>query len=260
MPVAAANGIELHYDTFGNPQDEPIVLIMGLSCQMLFWPERFCQQLADRGFHVVRFDNRDVGLSTTFDDSPPPNIFAGYAGDGSTAVYSLSDMAADVVGLMDALGFPAAHLVGQSMGGMIAQTAAIEHSSRVLSLTSISSTTGDKSVGFAHPEAFQARPAFRVSTARMRFVALSICGAHLAPPPTRSTKQWSATGPPAATTAATTPWARSGNSWPSSRHRTARRGYATSEYRRRSSMATSIHWSTCPAAGPRPRRFPGPSC
>lgn len=155
MPSAKANGIDIEYEMFGSDADPPLVLIMGLACQMIFWPEAFCEQLAARGFRVIRFDNRDVGLSSKFDDGPTPNVMAAFGGDYSTAAYTLSDMAADVVGLMDALGISAAHIVGQSMGGMIAQTLTIEHPDRVLSLTSISSTNGDRTVGYPHPEATQ---------------------------------------------------------------------------------------------------------
>lgn len=156
MPVAQANDIEIHYETFGADDAEPLVLIMGLACQMLFWPEAFCERLASRGFRVIRFDNRDIGLSTKFDHAPVPNVFAAMAGDHSTVSYTIPDMAADTVGLLDALGIDAAHVVGQSMGGMIAQAVAIGYPHRVRSLTSISSTTGDPTVGQPHPEGLQA--------------------------------------------------------------------------------------------------------
>lgn len=155
MPIATANGIDIAYDTFGSENDPPLLLIMGLACQMIFWPDDFCTDLAARGFYVVRFDNRDVGLSSKFDDAPVPNVLAAFGGDHSTAAYALSDMAADAIGLMDYLGIEAAHIVGQSMGGMIAQTLAIEYPERALSLTSISSTNGDRTVGYPHPEATQ---------------------------------------------------------------------------------------------------------
>jgi pimeloyl-ACP methyl ester carboxylesterase len=125
---------------------------MGLGTQMLGWHEEFCEVLASRGFFVVRFDNRDVGRSTSIDGGPPPNIGAAFAGDTSSASYLLRDMAADAFGLLDFLGIERAHVVGASMGGMIAQTMAIEDPGRVLSLTSIMSTTGNREVGQAHPE------------------------------------------------------------------------------------------------------------
>jgi len=120
------------------------------------WDERFCQLLADRGFHVIRYDNRDVGLSTKFDDAPAPDLAAAMGGDGSSAAYLLADMADDGIGLLDALGIDTAHIVGASMGGMIVQEMAIRHPEKVLSLCSIMSTTGDRAVGQPTPEAMGA--------------------------------------------------------------------------------------------------------
>jgi pimeloyl-ACP methyl ester carboxylesterase len=148
---AKANGIELEYDTFGRTSDPPMVLVMGLSMQMIAWDDRFCAELAGRGFRVVRFDNRDVGLSTHLTHAPAPNLGAILGGDRSTVAYSLEDMARDTVGLLDALGIDSAHVVGLSMGGMIAQCLAIHHAARVRSLASIMSTTGAPSVGQARP-------------------------------------------------------------------------------------------------------------
>ena len=122
---------------------------MGLGTQMIGWPDGFCDALADHGMHVIRFDNRDIGLSTHITDAPAPDVGAALTGDHSSASYKLSDMAGDTVGLLDALELPSAHVIGASMGGMIAQTVAIEHPGRVRSLTSIMSTTGDPSVGQA---------------------------------------------------------------------------------------------------------------
>ena len=140
-------GIDIAYEQFGEPEAPPVLLIMGLGAQMLAWPDQFCVTLAGHGLHVIRFDNRDIGLSSHMTDAPPPDVKAALLGRTSSASYTLSDMAADAIGLMDALGFDGAHLVGVSMGGMIAQVAAIEHPRRVRSLTSIMSTTGDQSVG-----------------------------------------------------------------------------------------------------------------
>ncbi|HEU5428488.1 MAG TPA: alpha/beta hydrolase [Actinocrinis sp.] len=153
MPRAEANGIELEYDTFGAPQDRPLMLIMGLGTQMTAWEPGFCAMLAERGHYVIRFDNRDIGLSTQFDQLPEPDLLAILSGDPRTAPYFLADMADDAAGLLDALGIEKAHIVGASMGGMIAQELAIRHSERVLSLCSIMSTTGNHSVGQPSPDA-----------------------------------------------------------------------------------------------------------
>lgn len=151
MARAQANGLELEYDTFGDPAAPPLVLVMGLGAQMITWEDGFCELLAGRGFFVVRYDNRDVGLSTWLDHLPPPDLAALAAGDSSTAPYTLSDMADDAVGLFDALGIDRAHVVGASMGGMIVQQLAIDHPDRLRSITSIMSTTGDREVGQAEP-------------------------------------------------------------------------------------------------------------
>jgi pimeloyl-ACP methyl ester carboxylesterase len=130
--------LDIAYERLGDPSGEPLLLIMGVGAQMVGWPDGFCGLLGDRGFDVVRFDNRDVGLSTHLDGAPPARRLR------PRPVYSLSDMAGDAVAVLDALGWPAAHVVGASMGGMIAQTVAIEHPDRVLSLTSIMSTPSSR--------------------------------------------------------------------------------------------------------------------
>lgn len=140
-------GVDIAFERFGDRQGPPVLLIMGLGTQMLGWPDGFCAELADRGMQVIRFDNRDIGLSTHMTDAPAPDVGAALAGDPSSASYKLSDMGRDTVGLLDSLALPSAHVVGASMGGMIAQTLAIEYPDRVRSLTSIMSTTGDPSVG-----------------------------------------------------------------------------------------------------------------
>jgi pimeloyl-ACP methyl ester carboxylesterase len=146
--------IQLEYEVFGDAGAPTLVLIMGFAAQMIVWHVNFCRQLAGRGFRVVRFDNRDVGLSTKLSGSP--DFMRAMAGDRTAAAYSLEDMADDVSGLIGALGVPAAHVVGASMGGFIAQETAIRHPERVLSLASIMSSTGDRTVGVPRPEAFAA--------------------------------------------------------------------------------------------------------
>jgi pimeloyl-ACP methyl ester carboxylesterase len=145
-------GIRLCYDAFGNPADPPLLLVMGLGTQMVAWHEDFCGKLVDEGFYVIRFDNRDIGRSTHLDAAPTPTLRQ-LLMRRPPAAYRLEDMAGDTVGLLDALGIDAAHIVGASMGGMIAQTLAATRPDRVLSLVSIMSTTGSRRVG---------RPAWRV--------------------------------------------------------------------------------------------------
>jgi pimeloyl-ACP methyl ester carboxylesterase len=146
--------IDIAYERFGDSSSPPLLLVMGLATQMIAWHDDFVAALVATGLHVIRFDNRDIGLSTHMANAPAPNFAAVVAGDLTTASYNLSDMAADTVGLLDALGIQRAHLVGASMGGFISQTIAIEHPSRVRSLTSIMSSTGDRTVGQLAPEAY----------------------------------------------------------------------------------------------------------
>jgi pimeloyl-ACP methyl ester carboxylesterase len=148
---ADTNGQQLEYETFGNEGDPPVVLVMGFSQQLIAWDAEFCKRLAARGFFVVRFDNRDVGLSTKLTDAPRPDIGAILGGDRSTLSYGIDDMADDTAGLVEWLGLSSAHVVGASMGGMIAQSLAIRHPGIVKSLVSIMSTPGDHSVGQAQP-------------------------------------------------------------------------------------------------------------
>jgi pimeloyl-ACP methyl ester carboxylesterase len=157
MARVRANGIEIEYDSFGSTKGRPLLLIMGLGGQMIMWDEGFCEALAERGHHVVRFDNRDVGLSTKFGAAGVPNVLElmqqAAAGKPLSVPYTLDDMADDAAALLDALGLESAHVCGASMGGMIAQTVAIRHGARLRSLVSIMSSTGDASVPPAKPEA-----------------------------------------------------------------------------------------------------------
>jgi pimeloyl-ACP methyl ester carboxylesterase len=171
MPRAQANGIEIEYDTFGERGAEPLVLVMGLGAQMILWDEELCRALAARGFFVVPSDNRDVGLSSKLDEAGEPNVFsllqALTTGRPMDVPYTLADMADDAVYLMESLDIARAHVVGASMGGMIAQMLAIRHPSRLLTMTSIMSSTGNPELPPARPEAlrvlFTAPPADRAA-------------------------------------------------------------------------------------------------
>jgi pimeloyl-ACP methyl ester carboxylesterase len=143
---ASVGKLELVYETIGDPADPTILLVMGLGMQLIHWDLEFCEGVAERGFHVIRFDNRDSGLSTKI-DAPVPNVMKAMAGFPIRAPYLLEDMANDSFGLLDHLGIERAHVTGVSMGGMIAQTMAITRPQRVLSLASMLSTTGDRRVG-----------------------------------------------------------------------------------------------------------------
>jgi pimeloyl-ACP methyl ester carboxylesterase len=159
--IAPSNGIEIAYETHGDPNDEPLLLVMGLGAQLIAWPLELVEALVDRGFHVIRYDNRDTGLSTKLSDGEGgldfmAQFLAASQGQAIRAPYLLTDMAADGIGVLDHLGIASAHIVGASMGGMIVQTMAIEHPARVRTLTSIMSTTGDTDVGQPTPEAMQA--------------------------------------------------------------------------------------------------------
>jgi pimeloyl-ACP methyl ester carboxylesterase len=156
MPNVKANGIAIEYDSFGAKDAEPMLLISGLGVQMIRWTQPFCERLAAHGYRVIRFDNRDVGLSSHFHNAPIPDIAtvasAVARGERPEVPYSLYDMANDAVGLLDALELKRAHIVGRSMGGMIAQLIASEHPHRTLSLTSIMSSTGNPDLPPAAPE------------------------------------------------------------------------------------------------------------
>lgn len=157
MGSAQSNGLEIAYEEIGPRGGRPLVLVMGLGVSLVFWEDEFCAMLAERGHRVVRFDNRDVGRSTKLDALGIPNVMEAMTalatGKSIAGPYLLSDMARDTIGLMDALGIERAHVVGASMGGMIAQTMAIEHPQRLRSMTSIMSSTGSPSVPPGKPEA-----------------------------------------------------------------------------------------------------------
>ena len=176
--IAPANGIEIAYETHGDPGDEPLLLVMGLGAQLIAWPIELVDALVDRGFFVIRYDNRDVGLSTKFQDVEADfmTTFLGASqGEPVEVAYKLTDMAADGMALLDHLEIGSAHLVGVSMGGMIVQTMAIEHAARVRTLTSIMSTTGEPDVGTPAPEAMEVllRPA---PTTRDEAIEASVLG------------------------------------------------------------------------------------
>jgi pimeloyl-ACP methyl ester carboxylesterase len=160
MPRARANDIEIEYDTFGRRGDRPLLLVMGLGAQMIHWDDDFCDALADRGHFVVRFDNRDVGLSQRFEHAGVPDLMQimmrAQAGQSVDAPYDLDDMADDAAGLLDALDLETAHVCGASMGGMIAQAMALRHRPRLRSLTSIMSSTGNPALPSGKPEAMAA--------------------------------------------------------------------------------------------------------
>ena len=160
MPQIKANGIDIEYETFGRKSDPALLLIMGFSAQLTMWPVKFCEGLAAKGFFVIRFDNRDIGKSTHLSHLGTPNIgetmAALMSGKSVSAPYQLDDMAADAVGLLDALGIDKAHIVGASMGGMIAQVVAAKYPQKTKSLVSIMSTTGNRSLPQAKPEAMAA--------------------------------------------------------------------------------------------------------
>ncbi len=151
--AALPGGIELCYQTFGDPADRPLLLVMGLGGPMTWWSAALCTRLAEEGFFVIRYDNRDTGRSTRLRQHrvTQQDLVRAFLGRRVEVPYSLRDMARDGIELLDHLGIPAAHVCGVSMGGMIAQTMAIEHPGRVLSLTSIMSTTGRRTQGFQHP-------------------------------------------------------------------------------------------------------------
>ena len=178
MAKTKANGIEIEYETFGRKGDPALLLIMGLGAQLTLWPESLCEGLANQGFFVVRYDNRDVGLSTDFDTWGLPDLMGSFAklmkGQTVDAPYLLSDMAADAIGLLDALDIDRAHIVGASMGGMIAQVIAATYPQRTRSLVSIMSTSGRMGLPMGKPEAVAMLSALPEGPAREQLVAHGI--------------------------------------------------------------------------------------
>jgi len=215
--VAIAGGIELAYDSFGDPNDEPLLLIMGLASQMLVWDDGFCAALAARGFYVVRYDNRDVGRSTVLAEAGIPDIGAmmkrALAGEAVTAPYTLADMAGDGLALLDALGIASAHIVGASMGGAIAQEIAMSHPARVRTLVSIMASSGD-------PGSSRRRRSSRTPTSN----AIARCGRSCASAPSPRTRPSMPPVPHACTHAASTRPAPRASSRRCSRAVAARRG------------------------------------
>ncbi len=157
MPNVSANGIRIEYQSYGDASDPALLLVMGLGAQMTRWDDAFCGLLAERGLHVIKFDNRDVGLSTHLEAAGAPDMAAIATalaeGAAPEVPYTLHDMAADGFGLLDALGIERAHICGASLGGMIVQTMALDAPERVLSMTSIMSSTQDPELPAAHPDA-----------------------------------------------------------------------------------------------------------
>lgn len=183
MPYADVGEVRLEYTRRGDPAGPTVLAVMGLGAQRIWWPPEFLAALVDEGLDVVAFDNRDAGLSTKMEDRPGTvdDLRRRLAGDEDVSVpYTLSDMAGDAVGLLDHLGIERAHVVGASMGGMIAQRLALEHPGRVTSLISIMSTTGDPAVGRATPEAsamlLQPVPREREAYVRQRVEAARLIG------------------------------------------------------------------------------------
>jgi pimeloyl-ACP methyl ester carboxylesterase len=187
VPKATVNGIEIEYVTDGDPSDPPLLLVMGLGAQLTAWPEGFVDGLQKRGFFLIRFDNRDSGLSTKFDGLPDiASLFSGT--DLSSALYRVEDMADDAAGLLSALGIDKAHVVGVSMGGMITQALVINHPDLFLTATSVMSTTGDRAVGAPTGEAMTAllRP---VATSREEAIEASVEGSRVIGSPAYPTEE-----------------------------------------------------------------------
>lgn len=168
-----ANGIEIAYETFGDPADPAMLLIMGLGTQMIGWPDPLCTALADQGYYVIRFDNRDVGLSTHFRDERAPSLL-NLLLKRAQPPYTIADMADDTVGLLDALGIETTHVFGLSMGSFIAQTLALRQPHRVRSLTLMMTSTGAFLVGYPKPALFARMLRRRVAADRSEAQAMAV--------------------------------------------------------------------------------------
>jgi len=177
LSAPVSPGVELCYQTFGNPEDEPLLLVMGLGGPMTWWDPALCRQLAERGFFVIRYDNRDTGHSSRGRGRVSRGMLVqAFLGRRVRAPYSLADLAHDAFGLLDHLGLESAHVVGVSMGGMIAQTMAIQGQARVRSLVSIMSTTGRRTVGWLDPRLMPMMLGRRGSTLE-EYLEMSVRGA-----------------------------------------------------------------------------------
>jgi pimeloyl-ACP methyl ester carboxylesterase len=256
---AAVGDLEIAYESFGDSANPPLLLVMGLATQMLGWDERFCIRLADHGFRVIRFDNRDIGLSTHLSEAGVPDVAALLGGDQNSPAppYTLLDMARDTAGLLDALGLESAHVVGASMGGMIAQQLAVGRPDRVRSLTSIMSTPC-REVGQARPEAmavlFLPPPRDSNQAAERALQVYRVIGSPGYPLDGRTSLVWRDGRSPAGTT----PPAWFGSCRRSRCHRTVRRGCVSYAFRPWSSTARTIHSSRSTAGRRPPTRFLAP--
>ena len=253
---ASVGDLVIAYESFGDPADPPLLLVMGLATQMLGWDERFCVRLADHGFHVIRFDNRDIGLSTHLTEAGVPDLAALLSGNQTAPAppYTLLDMARDTAGLLDALGLESAHVVGASMGGMIAQQLAIGHRHRVRSLTSIMSTPS-REVGQARPEAmavlFLPPPTDADQAAERALNVYRVIGSPGYP---LDEPRLAEVARRSRSLAATTPPGWPGSSRRSRCHRTVRRGCVSWASRPWSSTARTTRWSRSTAGWRPPTR------
>ena len=180
--------IDIAYERRGDPHNPPVLLIMGIAAQLVHWPPGLLDALVSRELQVLRFDNRDAGRSTHMRDAPPADLPAALAGDLASVTYTLSNMAGDAAGLLDALGIDSAHVVGASLGGAIAQTMALEHPTRVRSLTTMMSTTGAAGVGQVHPETMKSVFGGPPATTRAEVIARRLRGSDM--PPYQDTYGW----------------------------------------------------------------------